>query len=154
MNRATAFAALLAGCLTLATGAEAHPRKGLDWRGDGFGDMERMTRRLGLSDEQRERIGAILEAAKAGSAQDRERRRELHEALREQAGNFESGEARALADELGELTKRLAYDRVQAMSRVREVLTEEQLAKLEKARARGQRGFGKGKHGGDRFLFE
>jgi len=101
--------------------------------------LGRILQRLNLTDEQRQSIRKVLEGAKADMETSRkavaDAARALHEAATQ--GTDEAA-IREAAATLGKAIGEQAVARVKIMASVKEVLTEEQLAELEKMRT--QRG--------------
>ena len=97
-----------------------------------------MANLLDLSAEQEQQISGIVNASELAMAVDRERVRQIRDEFRSLAENFDEGAAQGLADELGQITARLAYSHVSTMAQVRAVFTEEQRAQLDEYRGRRQ----------------
>lgn len=132
-------AVAVAGCLavplawSMGPGGQSHP------------DPERMLSRLSdhlaLSDQQESQVREILAENGEQVRVDRARLQALRDALEQQQVDFEAGETQKLADEMGEITARMAYTFTSKQGQVYGVLTEEQRAHYEKLRAeRGSRG--------------
>ncbi len=99
--------------------------------------VPRMSEHLDLSEEQEQQITTILEENKAQMKADHERINEIRDALHQQRENFDAGEAQKLADELGEITTRMAYQAASKHAQVYQLLDEEQreeLAELQEKR--------------------
>jgi Spy/CpxP family protein refolding chaperone len=117
-----------------------HPR--LD---DMHGGMhgERL-RHLGLTEAQQDQIFKIYHDQAPEMRERMKAIRRAHEALRQSAKAlpFDRDRARQLADTEAKAVAQIAFMRVETMSRVRAVLTEEQRAKLDAGRDdwRGRRG--------------
>ncbi len=111
------------------------------------GDSERMlahmTEQLDLSEAQAEQVGQVLSSDRAQAQADRRRMQEIREALEAQAGDFNAGEVQKLADELGEITSRMAFQMTSKRAEVYTILTPEQREEL--AEFRQQRGDRRGK---------
>jgi Spy/CpxP family protein refolding chaperone len=125
---------LTAGILGVAMQSAARPHSGHESM-DPLEHIERMAEHLNLSSEQEQQITDIVNAAEIATAADRERMRQIHEELRQLSEAFDEGVAQGLADEIGQLTARLAYSHVSTMAAVRAVFTAEQLQELEELRA-------------------
>lgn len=149
MLKQTLTATGLGIALLGAAAAFAGPGPGGPHEGDPHGGrmLAKMTEELELTAEQQATIKAIYATNREQGAADRERLRELHEQLRASEGDFDAGSAQQAADELGEITSRMAYQRASAQHQVREVLTDEQRAELdemmEQRKERGERRWAK-----------
>lgn len=89
---------------------------------------------VGLSDAQRDKVNELVNASKLAGAVDRERMRQIRDALFDlSAGDagFDTGQAQALADELGQIVARTAADNAELHWQIRQVLTEEQRAAID-----------------------
>jgi Spy/CpxP family protein refolding chaperone len=126
---------LAVGLIGVAAHLSARPGFG-ERHMDPIDHIERMAEHLDLSAEQEQQITEIVNAAEISSAVDRERLQQLRDELREQSENFDEGTAQGLADELGQISGRLAYSHVSTMASVRAVFTAEQLQQLEELRTR------------------
>ena len=87
--------------------------------------------RLGLDEDQQNSIEALMTAGREQGSVDRERLHELKDLLRAQVQDFDPGETQQIADELGEITARLSYQRTSTWAQVHAILTPEQRAQLE-----------------------
>lgn len=109
--------------------------------------LGRLSEELQLDDEQQSQVRSIMAQNSEQARADRERLQELRQALEQQRANFNAGEAQKLADELGEISARMAYNITSKQAQVYAVLTEEQRAEFERLHAerasRAQRRFGK-----------
>ena len=122
----TGLAALLTAGVTWAMGP--------DYQADNFGGgrmLAYLADELDLTVAQEAEIRAIHEGVQEQSDADRQRLDELRESMRAQVENFDPGEAQKIADEIGEITTRVAYTRASTRASVRAVLSDEQLAQLE-----------------------
>ena len=136
-----ALCALLAAPLASAMGPA----------GQGHGDPERMLGRLsehlGLSEQQQDEVERILAQDSQQLRADRERMQAIRNALDAQHSDFDAGETQKLADELGEITSRMAYGFTSKQAQVYTVLTDaqrEEFARLHEEReSRAHRRFGK-----------
>ncbi len=119
--------------------------------GPGKMDPERMISRLSehlsLTEQQESQVRSIMEQNSDQARADRERLQVLREELEQQRSNFDPGQAQKLADELGEISARMAYSFTSKQAQVYEVLSDEQRAEFEQLQAerqsRGARRFGK-----------
>jgi len=102
----------------------------------GFGRLEFLADHLGLTDEQEQQISEINDAAQLAAAVDREREKQVREALQALVEKFDAGEAQALANELGEIAARLAYSRTETRAKIQRLFTAEQLELVEELKAR------------------
>ncbi|GAB3277877.1 Spy/CpxP family protein refolding chaperone [Parahaliea aestuarii] len=110
--------------------------------------IERMSERLSLSDDQETRIRQIMESQRSQGEADRERLGELRETLRsnsDSGDNFDAGAVQSAADEIGQITSRMTYQMAESQHQVREVLSDEQRAKLDQMMERRKQ------HAGHRF---
>ncbi len=146
-------------CVVLADGAERGPRRpgGPGFHG-GMGGMmgmdpivfavsrPKIVEKLGLSDEQKEKLKAVTDRAKEG----REGMKKVHEATKKQfdlmkAEKVDEAAVMKVIDEVYELRKQMAKDQVRRVIEIKSILTPEQIAKArEEMRAgfaaRGERG--------------
>lgn len=109
--------------------------------------LDRAATRLGLSEEQRLRIEAILETARPQMQALREQARSQHEAFRasHDPAVFDDGAVRAFAAQQSELHAEMMVQGMRTWSEVLQVLTPEQREQLGEQRQkmqdrRGQRG--------------
>ncbi|TXS90168.1 periplasmic heavy metal sensor [Parahaliea maris] len=114
---------------------------------DGGRMLAKMAEELELTEEQQGKIKAIYASSREQGAADRERLHELKQQMRASEGDFDEGSAQKAADEIGEITSRMTYQRASAQHQVREVLSDEQRAELdemmEQRKERGERRWGK-----------
>ena len=146
-------------CVVLADGAERGPRRpgGPGFHG-GMGGMmgmdpivfavsrPKIVEKLGLSDEQKEKLKAVTDRAKEG----REGMKKVHEATKKQfdlmkAEKVDEAAVMKAIDEVFELRKEIAKEQVRRVIEIKAILTPEQIAKArEEMRAgfaaRGERG--------------
>jgi Spy/CpxP family protein refolding chaperone len=108
---------------------------GTSHAGEGFGQLEFVADRLGLTDDQESQINEIIDAAELVTAVDRERMKQIREALHAMREEFDAGEAQVLANEFGEITARLAYSGAETRAAIHAVFTPEQLQQLEEMKA-------------------
>jgi periplasmic protein CpxP/Spy len=92
--------------------------------------LERMTDHLQLSDDQEQKIGAILAENSDQAKLDHQRMMEIREALESQRESFNAGETQRLADEMGEITTRFVYQSTEKRARVYQELNPEQQEQL------------------------
>ncbi|MFV0276806.1 MAG: Spy/CpxP family protein refolding chaperone, partial [Parahaliea sp.] len=105
--------------------------------------MERMARKLDLSEEQQAQIRQVFDNSRKDSAADHERLRELRASLREDGDGFDSQAVQKIADEIGVITSRMTYRMASTQHQVRQVLTEEQRVEMAKMKERMQKRDGK-----------
>jgi len=89
---------------------------------------------VGLSDEQRDKMNELVDASKLAGAVDRERMRQIRDALFDLSAadaGFDTGQAQALADELGQIVARTAAANAELHWQIRQVLTDEQRAAMD-----------------------
>jgi Spy/CpxP family protein refolding chaperone len=131
---------VIAGQLSAAPGfgPGGGPGGGADFAqvAESFGHLEFLADYLGLTDEQEDQINEIIDAAQLVAAVDREREKQVREALQALVEEFDAGEAQALADELGEIAARLAYSRSETRAEIHQLFTPEQLELLAELKAR------------------
>lgn len=90
---------------------------------------------IGLSEEQGMEITRIVNEAQLASAVDRERMQQIKDELKQMVDDFDASQAQVLADELGEISSRLAYTAAESHAAVRQVFSDEQILMLEELRA-------------------
>ncbi len=94
---------------------------------------------LDLSEEQRAKVDAQMSASRDATRADRERMRELREQARNLREDFDAGRAQQIADEMGQITSRLAYAKISGRAQVYALLDDEQrealAAKVERHKA-------------------
>lgn len=125
--------AVLGGAL-LASGAafsQAHRQPF-----DGERMLAHMTEQLDLSESQSRAIGEILENGKAQAEADIKRLGEIRQALEGQAADFDAGRTQKLADELGEISARMAYRMTSKHAEIYQLLSPEQRGQMEALRER------------------
>lgn len=155
---------LLAGGGFLATQALAdrdHGRHGWEDRDHqemkhdrGGNRYERLAEVLGLSDQQREQIRAIIKTSRETAEPLRQQLRENRQALREasEAASFDEAKIRSLATAGGNLQAELAIHRAQTRQQLRAQLTPEQQALYDKVKPLlAKRHDGKRHHRYERF---
>ncbi|MCZ6828942.1 MAG: Spy/CpxP family protein refolding chaperone [Gammaproteobacteria bacterium] len=124
-----------AGLLGVATQLSARPGFG-GAPMDPLDRIERMAEHLDLTAEQEQQITDLVKAAQIDNAVDRERLHQIRNDLRALSESFDDVAAQTLADELGQISGRLAYSLVSTMAAARAVFTAEQLQQIEEFRAR------------------
>lgn len=92
--------------------------------------LQRIDKKLDLTQEQRAQIEGILNAGSDVRKADVSRLKELHKALQAQQQGFDAANAQALSDEVGLITARLTYKRVSAKAEIFQLLDDEQRTKL------------------------
>jgi Spy/CpxP family protein refolding chaperone len=135
MKNPIATLLIVAGLVAVALPSTARPGFGGESM-DPLDHIERMAEHLDLTADQEQQITDIVNGAQIGNAVDRERQHQIREEMRALTITLDEGRAQMLADELGEITSRLAYSHVVTMAAVRGVFTEEQLARIEELRSR------------------
>ncbi|TGD74686.1 periplasmic heavy metal sensor [Mangrovimicrobium sediminis] len=140
----TVLSAIMLFSAAAWSGPHGNPHMGPD---DSAPFMARMVDELDLSDEQRTTIqGLVTDAREAGKA-DHQRMREIHAALKDMRTSFDEDKARALTDELGEISARMAYRMSSTGAGVYAQLTPEQQteldARMEQMQARAEKRMGK-----------
>jgi Spy/CpxP family protein refolding chaperone len=108
--------------------------------------VSRLIEELGVEASQAAEIHTIHVATVDAIAADRERLQMLRDELRNQQDDFDPGEAQKLADEIGEIAGRLAYEMSAMRAAVRGVLTDaqrEQLDALREEHEGGRQGKGR-----------
>lgn len=96
--------------------------------------LAHMTEQLDLSESQEQQVAEILSSGEAQARADRERMGEIREALEAQRSNFSAGETQKLADELGEITARTAYQMTSKRAEIYQLLTPEQRDEMDALR--------------------
>jgi Spy/CpxP family protein refolding chaperone len=97
--------------------------------------LSRLSEHLELSEQQRSQVRDILAQNGDQVRVDRERLQALRNALEEQRTDFDAGEAQRLADELGEITSRMAFGMTSKQAQIYAVLTDEQRAEFARLHA-------------------
>ncbi len=145
--RNAGLALILLGSLAVAPGWAA--TGGGHHDGDPARMLKKMSAHLELSESQQSEVAKLLERAREAGAADRERMQELRQQLRAQQSSFEAGTAQALADELGQITARSSYRRVETKAAIHRLLDDSQREKLEQMEAkRHQHRLKRGHEGG------
>lgn len=101
--------------------------------------MARMSEHLDLSEEQEQQVSAILDENKDQTKADHERINEIRDALHQQREDFDAGEAQKLADELGEITTRMAFQAASKHARIYQLLDAEQREELEELKEKREK---------------
>jgi Spy/CpxP family protein refolding chaperone len=137
MNRIIAVVFLLAGLASFSAQSLAQPGYG---RGappamDNLAHLDMLADQIGLTEEQGEEITRLVNVAQLESAVDRERMQQIREELRAMVDSFDASQAQILADELGEISARLAYNAAERQAAIRQIFTADQILMLEELRA-------------------
>ena len=118
------------------------------------GDPARMiahlSDRLDLSAEQQAEVESLVATTKQSSETDRARMRELRSQMMAMKGDFDPGKAQSVADEIGQLTGRMAYQASETFAQVYQVLNAEQRTQLDSMMTKYSERRGRRGHGGDR----
>ncbi len=125
---ATALSGLL-----LASAAWSMGPQGREFDSDRM--LERMSEHLQLTEEQEQDVQSIMDENSDQMQADRERMQEIRDALEAQRESFDAGKAQSLADELGQITARMAFTATSKHARVYQVLSEEQRQQMAQMRA-------------------
>jgi Spy/CpxP family protein refolding chaperone len=132
MNRLSLQKLALAGLVTAALNAT--PASAMEPDGGLHHDEGRMFQylvtELDLDASQEAEIRSLHEAAARENEADRRQLRRLRQRLHQQMNDFDAGAAQQLADEMGEITTRLAYSMVSTRAAMRSLLTEQQREQL------------------------
>lgn len=118
---------------------------------EGF-DSERMlahmSEKLELTESQEQQAQEIFAADRDQIQADHTRMREIREALEAQQSDYNAGETQKLADELGEITSRMAYQMTSNRAELHQLLTPEQRQEMDemKEAREGRRGERRSKH--------
>ena len=125
-------ATALSGLLLVSAGA---------WAGGHAGGhnpermLQHMTEKLELDDTQQDQVEGIVSENLASVQADRERMTAIRDQLKGMRESFDADKAKRLADELGEITGRLAYDMASTQAQVYEVLTPVQREQMDAMQA-------------------
>lgn len=151
MKNTLILAGALGAALTLSMNNLAMSRPSEDMAFNASHIVSHLSDRLDLSDEQQAGIETALAAGAEQTALDRERLRELKQLLQAQVADFDAGKTQTLADEIGQLSTRMSYNRTAAFAQAYQLLDKEQRAQLDALleergarRSKWQR-----RHGGD-----
>ena len=119
-------------------------RSGAKWKKSGGGiNVDRMAKKLNLSDEQRTQIDKIVEESKPAIDKARTTRKENAKKLDVlvKAEKYNQDEVKKLAEAQGKLEAESVLLRTKQRFDIRSVLNEEQRVKWDKMRKRGKRNF-------------
>jgi len=124
---------LALGLSATATAQQAAPGQ---QQGDQVDQLDRM---VDLNDDQKQELREMFKDSEGKITEMRKEAQQLQQALSDQIGpDYDEGEIRDNAEELGELTGDVTAESVLLQARIQDTLTEEQRATLEK-RAQQQR---------------
>ncbi|MBD3652168.1 MAG: hypothetical protein HUJ15_12640 [Alcanivorax sp.] len=124
---------LVLGLSATATAQQAAPGQ---QQGDQVDQLDRM---VDLNDDQKQELREMIKDSEGKITEMRKEAQQLQQALSDQIGpDYDEGEIRDNAEELGELTGDVTAESVLLQARIQDTLTEEQRATLEK-RAQQQR---------------
>lgn len=124
---------LALGLSATATAQQAAPGQ---QQGDQVDQLDRM---VDLNDDQKQELRELIKDSEGKITEMRKEAQQLQQALSDQIGpDYDEGEIRDNAEELGELTGDVTAESVLLQARIQDTLTEEQRATLEK-RAQQQR---------------
>tara|TARA_R100000657_G_C4655922_1_gene99940 strand:+ start:648 stop:1109 length:462 start_codon:yes stop_codon:yes gene_type:complete len=124
---------LALGLSATATAQQAAPGQ---QQGDQVDQLDRM---VDLSDDQKQELREMIKDSEGKITEMRQEAQQLQQALSDQIGpDYDEGEIRDNAEELGELTGDVTAESVLLQARIQDTLTEEQRATLEQ-RAQQQR---------------
>lgn len=127
LGAATASHAYGGGCDNRGGGKGAYGQKFSDMGRPGGGmKVERMARRLNLTDKQQDQVKAIIEASRNEHEALHEKMQNNREALREAMSSDNTASVRSLADQKGDLMADLTVLRAKDRSQIKAVLTPEQ----------------------------
>lgn len=116
-------------------------------RGGSFGEpgVPRHLKALNLTQDQQDKIFAIVHEQAPAKYTQHKQQRETLEALRTlaQADKFDEAKAQQLADQLGKLEKEKVLNRLKTEAKINAILTPEQRAKAREFKAPENRGYGK-----------
>ena len=85
-----------------------------------------MAQELDLSESQEAQINSIVDESRESGAEDQERLGEIRTAMKAQRTDFDAGRTQKLADELGEITARMAYRMTSTQAQIYQLLEPEQ----------------------------
>ena len=124
---------LALGLSATATAQQAAPGQ---QQGDQVDQLDRM---VDLNDDKKQELREMIKDSEGKITEMRKEAQQLQQALSDQIGpDYDEGEIRDNAEELGELTGDVTAESVLLQARIKDTLTEEQRATLEK-RAQQQR---------------
>ena len=101
--------------------------------------LDVMGEKIGLSEDQEERIEALVDSFRLDSAEDRERLSQIREEMQDIARKdefFDENALTPLVDEMSGITSRMATNGAELRWKIRQVLTEEQREQLDALRGR------------------
>tara|TARA_R100000322_G_scaffold26954_2_gene17075 strand:- start:20 stop:493 length:474 start_codon:yes stop_codon:yes gene_type:complete len=128
----------LAALLALGLGATATAQQAAPGQQQGD-QVDQLDRMVDLSDDQKQELRELIKDSEGKITEMRTEAQQLQQALSDQIGpDYDEGEIRDNAEELGELTGDVTAESVLLQARIQDTLTEEQRATLEK-RAQQQR---------------
>lgn len=93
--------------------------------------LEHMTRKLDLTEQQQADIGKLLTQSAGQSQADHARMKVLRQSAHEQRKAYDSAELQAIADEIGQITSRMVYERGTQQAKIYAVLSAEQQEKMD-----------------------
>lgn len=128
-----AFASSIA-ILTGAALSQAQPDMDLAQLHESGGVMAHFSEQLELSELQETEIADIFAEAHTVTVEDKAELEELKDQMRALIEDFNEAEALDIAQQIGDISGRLAFQRAATRADVRAVLTEDQLAELESIR--------------------
>ena len=105
--------------------------------------LEHMADELDLSESQEEKIETLMNESRDAGREDQQRLSELRTELREMRSDFDAGRAQQLADEMGEVTSRIAYRMASTHAQIYEQLDAEQREEFEAMAERREKRFEK-----------
>jgi len=121
--------------LLLSTGLWAMPPGGGMGGGMMGGDPDRMLRhmtsRLELTEEQQQKVQAILEDSRKASTADISQLQELRSQLAPLGETFDATRAREVADKIGALTGSMVYRATETHAQIYQLLDDQQKAKMQ-----------------------
>jgi len=85
-----------------------------------------MTGELALSDTQKQQVEALLEGGRETGSADLARLAEIRKQMKAMHADFDPGTAQNLADELGEISARMAYQMTSTHAEIYQLLSPEQ----------------------------
>jgi Spy/CpxP family protein refolding chaperone len=123
--------------ITLFTGvalSQAQPEMDLSALHESGGVMAHFSERLDLTEIQETEIADIFAEAHAITVEDKAQLEALNDQMRALIEDFNEAEALDIAQQIGDISGRLAFARAATRADVRAVLTEDQLAELQAIR--------------------
>ena len=116
--------------------------------------MEHLSQKLDLTPEQTTSINQLLVSSREANAADHERMRELRTQMMDMRGDFDDAKAREIADEIGQITGRMAYQASATWSQVYQQLDAPQREQLDSMMAQRGKHRGKWRQGGGKATDE